>query len=254
MLNFVFMCPPSIRKKPQKHVKNAKSKIFNKMSVWCPCSGFHRQVVTSAVWCLPCSTWCGPLCSWSGGKGGALSWRTSGERWMHLPNPWRSHGLSFGWGKLWFLSTLSLTPPCFHVQSCSLSAGSQALQPHHRMWGVLLSSMAQACLQVAGQPAHLYPLPLLCLPGHDHLLWAAGQLTVSSCLMLFRSRVKMLSSAALKFVIGLFVFCAHISCWSERSLWWESKKCLGWFASSLKSCWLSLWLHVTRCTGKSPAG
>jgi len=73
-------------------------------------------------------------------------------------------------------SSLSL----FHVVSCFLSAGNQALQSYNRMWGVLLSSMAEACIQVAGQPAHLYPLSLLCLPGHAHLLWAAGQSAINS--------------------------------------------------------------------------
>lgn len=63
--------------------------------------------------------------------------------------------------------------------SLPLLAGSQALQSHNRMRGVLLSSVAEACIQVAGQPAHLYPLSLLCLPGHAHLLRAAGQSALS---------------------------------------------------------------------------
>lgn len=64
-----------------------------------------RRAVTSAVWCLHCSMWCGPRCFWNGGRGGGLSWRTSGEHWMRLPNPWRNHVLSSGWEilKLWFL-------------------------------------------------------------------------------------------------------------------------------------------------------
>lgn len=47
------------------------------------------------------------------------------------------------------------------------------------MRGVLLSSVAEASIQVAGQSARLYPLHLLCLPGHAHLLRAAGQSVVS---------------------------------------------------------------------------
>lgn len=47
------------------------------------------------------------------------------------------------------------------------------------MRGVLLSSVAEASIQVAGQSARLYPLHLLCLPGHAHLLRAAGQSAVS---------------------------------------------------------------------------
>lgn len=150
----------------------------------CLCLGCSRRAVTSAVWCSHCSTWCGPLCFWSGGRGGGLSWRTSGERWTRLLNPWRNPGLSSGWEKLKPWSLPFSYPPLFsfrsfHTSSLSLWAGSQALQSHNRMWGVLLSSVAEACIQVAGQPAHLYPLSLLCLPRHAHLLRAAGQSAVS---------------------------------------------------------------------------
>lgn len=59
------------------------------------------------------------------------------------------------------------------------------------MRGVLLSSVAEASIQVAGQSARLYPLHLLCLPGHAHLLRAAGQSTdiisLFSCLPLLYS-------------------------------------------------------------------
>lgn len=157
----------------------------------CLCLGCFRRAVTSAAWCLHCSTWCGPPCFWSGGRGGGLSWRTSGEHWTHLLNLWRSHGLSSGWEKLklrFLPSTFSVTSSSpsssfmfFFSLHLSLLAGSQALQSHNRMWGILLPSMAKACIQVAGQPAHLYLLPLLCLPGHAHLLWVAGQSAVSIC-------------------------------------------------------------------------
>ena len=143
-----------------------------------------RRVGTSAALCLHCSTWCGLLCSWSGGKGGELSWHTSGERWTPLLKPWKNHGLSSGWEKLkmsiftilyQLLFSFTLSRSLFLCHS----AGSEALQSHYRMWGVLLSSMAQASVQVVGQPAHMYPLHLLCLPRHAHLLWAAGQSGIS---------------------------------------------------------------------------
>lgn len=144
---------------------------------------FFRRAVTSAVWCLRCLTWYGPPSFWSGGRGGGLSSHTSGEHWMHPLNLWRSHGLSSGWEKLnvGFLPSISsvISFMVFTLFALSVLAGSQALQSRNRMWGILLPSMAKACIQVAGQPAHLYPLSLLCLPGHAHLLWAAGQSAVS---------------------------------------------------------------------------
>lgn len=57
----------------------------------------------------------------------------------------------------------------------SVSIGSEALQPHNWTGRVLLSSVAAAPVQVVGQPARVYPVYLLCLPGHAHLLRAAGQ-------------------------------------------------------------------------------
>ena len=53
-------------------------------------------------------------------------------------------------------------------------AGSETLQSGHGLRGVLLPALEEEGVQVAGQPAHLYPLPLLRLPGHAHLLRAAG--------------------------------------------------------------------------------
>lgn len=57
------------------------------------------------------------------------------------------------------------------------------------MRGVLLSSVAEACFQVAGQPAHLYPVSLFCLPGHAHLFRAAGQSAVCICVIGFPASV-----------------------------------------------------------------
>lgn len=142
-----------------------------------------RRAATSVAWCLHSSTWCGPLCSWSGGRGEELSWRTSGEPWTRRLNPWRNRGLSFGFEriKLRLFPSIFLPPSPSHprsVVSCP-SAGCEALQSHNGMRGVLLSSVAEASIQVAGQSARLYPLHLLCLPGHAHLLRAAGQSVVS---------------------------------------------------------------------------
>lgn len=53
--------------------------------------------------------------------------------------------------------------------------GSEALQSHNWPGGVLLPSVAEAPVQVAGQPARVCPVYLLCLPGHAHLLRAPGQ-------------------------------------------------------------------------------
>lgn len=70
------------------------------------------------------------------------------------------------------MSALCVFPPAspLYAVSYPLSAGNQALQSYNGMRGVLLSSVAEASIQVAGQPAHLYPLSLFCLPGHAHLL------------------------------------------------------------------------------------
>lgn len=176
--------------------------------------GCPRRAVTSAAWCLHCSTWCGPRCFWSGGRGGELSWHTSGGHWTHLPNPWRNQGLSSGLEKLnlcLFPSFFLLTVSCRPFQTCSLSpwAGSEALQSHYRVWGVLLSTLAEASVQVAGQPAHMYALYLLCLPGHAHLLWAAGQSVVrnsffyASCLYKFSfQKIKISSSCICSCLVG----------------------------------------------------
>lgn len=69
--------------------------------------GCPRRAVTSAAWCLHCSMWCGPRCFWSGGRGGELSWHTSGGHWIHLRNPWRNQGLSSGLEKLKLFSNHS---------------------------------------------------------------------------------------------------------------------------------------------------
>lgn len=62
--------------------------------LWWAC---FRQAGTSAAWCLRSSTWCGPPCSWNAGRGGRLSWPTSGGHWTRRPSPWRNRGLSSGW-------------------------------------------------------------------------------------------------------------------------------------------------------------
>lgn len=144
--------------------------------LWWAC---FRQAGTSAAWCLPSSMWCGPPCFWSAGRGGRLSLHTSGEHWTRPLSPWRNRGLSSGWEELHF-GSLSFCRFLFLVVSHVTSdwAGSEALQSHNWPRRVLLSSVAAAPVQVAGQPARVYPVYLLCLPGHAHLLRATGQ----SCL------------------------------------------------------------------------
>lgn len=70
---------------------------------------------------------------------------------------------------------LCLFPRLLVSRLPSVRTGSEALQSHNWARGVLLSSVAAAPVQVAGQPARVHPVYLLCLPGHAHLLRAAGQ-------------------------------------------------------------------------------
>lgn len=80
-----------------------------------------------------------------------------------------------GGAKFWFFVFffLSFSQVVSHLTSVSI--GSEALQPHYWTGRVLLPSVAAAPVQVVGQPARVYPVYLLCLPGHAHLLRAAGQ-------------------------------------------------------------------------------
>lgn len=56
----------------------------------------------------------------------------------------------------------------------AVSAGGETLQSHNRLRGILLPTLEASSVQMAGQSAHLPPLPLLRLPGDAPLLGTAG--------------------------------------------------------------------------------